>query len=159
MVEIFEKHPDLQEEAKRLAREEYDSPFLDLSQYKQNVVLGEALRRTSNSGDDLGESAESPSGDGEPPDEIYLQWHGNADPVEDGEVDPSQVTWSCEEVYDRDICYVREEHALNLTRMEEVDFKVIAAAISLLASILTVLAPNHKDDTGNTGGDDGECDG
>jgi hypothetical protein len=40
------------------------------------------------------------------PEEIYLQFHG--DSSEDGPVDLSDVTWSAERVYARDVRYVNE---------------------------------------------------
>lgn len=41
------------------------------------------------------------------PEMIYLQWHGDSDPVELGEPDGTGVTWSIFREYSRDIHYVR----------------------------------------------------
>lgn len=42
-----------------------------------------------------------------PPDKIYLQWHGSGDPEDGGPVDTADVTWCVDEIYTHDIPYVR----------------------------------------------------
>jgi hypothetical protein len=41
------------------------------------------------------------------PVEIFLQWHGDADPNEIGDVEPSEVTWCADQVFRHDVRYVR----------------------------------------------------
>lgn len=41
------------------------------------------------------------------PDTIYLQWHGDGDPDEPGDVHEPEVTWSRARVYRHDVRYVR----------------------------------------------------
>lgn len=43
------------------------------------------------------------------PTRIYLQWHGDADPIEDGPVSEGDVTWSRDPVFDRDAAYIRAD--------------------------------------------------
>jgi len=45
-----------------------------------------------------------------PPDEIYLQWHGDAEPgLELRDVHEPEVTWSNSREFDGDVRYVRSE--------------------------------------------------
>lgn len=47
-------------------------------------------------------------GQGEIPERIFLQWHGDSDPdTEESEVCFADVTWSADRVYDTDIEFVR----------------------------------------------------
>ena len=43
------------------------------------------------------------------PDVIFLQWHGDGDPDELGEVYEEEVTWAAERIFDHDIEYVRRD--------------------------------------------------
>ena len=38
--------------------------------------------------------------------DLWLQWHGDGDPEDDGEVCESEVTWSREKIFDGDVEYV-----------------------------------------------------
>ena len=38
--------------------------------------------------------------------DLWLQWHGDGDPEDDGEVCESEVTWSREKIFDADVEYV-----------------------------------------------------
>ena len=42
-----------------------------------------------------------------PPRVIWLQWHGDGEPWEGGEVDAGEVTWSASKVFEHDVRYVR----------------------------------------------------
>lgn len=44
-----------------------------------------------------------------PPDHIYLQWNGDADPDEPGAPYEPEVTWSRERIFDGDIEYIRAD--------------------------------------------------
>ena len=41
--------------------------------------------------------------------DLWLQWHGDGDPEDDGEVCESEVTWSREKIFDGDVEYVHAD--------------------------------------------------
>lgn len=43
----------------------------------------------------------------QPPDKIYLQWHGDGEPNDVGEVDGNEVTWCKDKIFEHDIEYVQ----------------------------------------------------
>ena len=43
------------------------------------------------------------------PERIWLQWHGDGDPDDPGEVYIGEVTWQDERIFDHDIEYVRRD--------------------------------------------------
>lgn len=45
--------------------------------------------------------------DKRPPDKLYLQWHGDWEPDEVGEVDEGEVTWCRDKIFTHDIEYAR----------------------------------------------------
>ena len=45
------------------------------------------------------------------PERIWLQWHGDGDPDDPGEVCVDEVTWEQERIFDGDIEYVRRDKA------------------------------------------------
>ena len=45
-----------------------------------------------------------------PPERIWLQWHGDAEEWEDGEIDPGDASWAPHKVWERDVEYVRVDH-------------------------------------------------
>ena len=50
------------------------------------------------------------------PERIFLQWHGDGDPDEPGEVYIDEVTWQDERIFDHDVEYVRADKADALAR-------------------------------------------
>lgn len=45
--------------------------------------------------------------DKHPPENLWLQWHGDGSPDELGEIDIDSVTFAPEQIYDNDVRYVR----------------------------------------------------
>jgi len=43
-----------------------------------------------------------------PPQTLWLQWHGDSDPLQGGEVCESEVTWCRDKIFERDIEYVEK---------------------------------------------------
>ena len=41
--------------------------------------------------------------------DLWLQWHGDGTPEDDGEVCESEVTWSREKIFDHDVEYVHAD--------------------------------------------------
>lgn len=41
------------------------------------------------------------------PDVIWLQWHGDGEPYDRGDVDPTDVTWCQDKIYEHDVKYIR----------------------------------------------------
>jgi len=41
--------------------------------------------------------------------DLWLQWHGDGDPEDDGEVRESEVTWSRDKIFDGDVEYVHAD--------------------------------------------------
>jgi len=68
----------------------------------------------------------------QPPDTIFLQWHGDSEPQE-CEYEPHEVTWSRTEVFEADVQYVRRQ---TITELED------AAQVALNA--LTVGPENMR---------------
>ena len=44
-----------------------------------------------------------------PPNVVWIQYHGDSDPVEWGPEEPSEVTWSADQVFEHDVEYVRAD--------------------------------------------------
>ena len=44
-----------------------------------------------------------------PPNVVWIQYHGDSDPVEWGPEEPSEVTWSAYQVFEHDVEYVRAD--------------------------------------------------
>lgn len=54
-----------------------------------------------------------------PPDKIYLQWHGDGEPDDVGEVSEVDVTWCKDRIYSQDIEYVQADRIAELAACEE----------------------------------------
>lgn len=44
-----------------------------------------------------------------PPNVVWLQYHGDSDPVEWGTEQPAEVTWCADQIFEHDVEYVRAD--------------------------------------------------
>ena len=80
-----------------------------------------------------------PSIDKATPEQIWLQWYGDADPdLEVGEVSVEDVTWEREQIFKHDVAYVRQDIAderVREARREVWEHAVSVARISAKKSL------------------------
>lgn len=74
------------------------------------AIIREELDRVATCADCMtNEREELDAASCSPPPRIWLQWHGDADPDEDGEVSDGDVTWSRDHVFKHDYEYIRAD--------------------------------------------------
>lgn len=59
------------------------------------------------------------------PEHIWLQWHGDGDPKDTGEVEPSEVTWCRDQVFKQDVEYVRAQFLFDLLEQAEAEISAL----------------------------------
>lgn len=76
-----------------------------------------------------------------PPNVIYIQWHGDEkDPEPDADIDPADVSWSVDRVFDTDIEYrINEPEGFDSPSTPDESFLIAAAE-----DVLTVLMVDNS---------------